>query len=181
MIEIEFVVELSNNNLGRVAFYGITPRYYLWRFALFIYGDDMSKHGHSILGKVTKTYTVWVEMKGRCNNPKNKSYKDYGGRGIKVCQRWDDFRNFLTDMGERPDGLMIDRINNDGNYEPGNCQWTDITTSNRNTRRVKLSMKKANKIRRLYSIGIPELQIAKMFNVHRRTVNNIKNNINWKI
>ena len=72
----------------------------------------------------TPTYGVWSGMVGRCTNPNFKQWKDYGGRGIKVCERWMDFRNFLLDMGEKPEGKLIDRWpNNDGNYEPGNCRW----------------------------------------------------------
>ncbi|WP_239700372.1 hypothetical protein [Mammaliicoccus sp. D-M17] len=79
-----------------------------------------NKHGKSN----TAEYRVWIGMKNRCNNPKHKQYKDYGGRGIKVCERWDDFSNFIEDMGERPTKKhQIDRTNNDGNYEPNNCEW----------------------------------------------------------
>lgn len=70
------------------------------------------------------THQSWNNMKRRCSDPKNNRWKYYGERGITVCERWQTFANFLQDMGEKPEGLTLDRINNDGNYEPGNCQWS---------------------------------------------------------
>jgi hypothetical protein len=67
----------------------------------------------------------WWQMRSRCNNPKDTNYKRYGGRGIKICERWQSFQNFLDDMGPRPSPQhSINRVNNNGNYEPGNCQWS---------------------------------------------------------
>jgi len=80
-------------------------------------------HGHSKIGKVSKVYMVWCDIKKRCNNKNNKDYKYYGGRGIKVCKRWSKFENFLRDMGEVPSGLTLDRINNDLGYFKKNCRW----------------------------------------------------------
>lgn len=71
----------------------------------------------------TRTYRTWKEMKGRCYRPTASQYKWYGGRGVSVCERWGDFARFLADMGERPPGKTLDRINPDGDYEPSNCRW----------------------------------------------------------
>lgn len=77
-------------------------------------------------------------MLARCDNPKNPAYPRYGGRGITVCDRWRTFEGFLADMGERPAGKSIERINNDGNYEPGNCRWATAKEQNLNTRSNRL-------------------------------------------
>lgn len=98
------------------------------------------KHGMSTDGKGgrTPTYTVWRTMRQRCNYPGHKSYNSYGGRGIKVCARWDEFTNFLEDMGERPPGMTLGRIDNDGNYEPSNCRWETLIQQANNRRGNRL-------------------------------------------
>jgi hypothetical protein len=90
-----------------------------------------NKHG----GTGTKLYGIWIAMRDRCENLNNPAYSYYGGRGIEVCDRWQEFQNFRGDMGKRPSLLhTVDRINNDGNYEPGNCRWVTRKIQQNNRR-----------------------------------------------
>lgn len=96
-------------------------------------------HGHSIKGFVTSEYRSWCAMRARCLKENHPSYKDYGGRGITVCQEWMDFEVFLKDMGRKPSPkYSIDRINNDGNYEPSNCRWATAKQQANNRKRNKV-------------------------------------------
>jgi len=97
------------------------------------------KHGHAI--NPTPTYQTWTGMFSRCNNLNDPAYVRYGKRGIKICDWWFSFENFLSDMGVRPKNLTLDRIDNDGNYEPGNCRWATAMEQAQNTsRNIKIEI-----------------------------------------
>lgn len=97
-------------------------------------GKGNSKH---------KLYNVWSVMKQRCHNSNSNSYRYYGARGIQVCERWrSSFANFLEDMGERPEGMTLDRINNDSNYCPENCRWATVEQNNVNRGKRKTGSNK---------------------------------------
>ncbi len=97
-------------------------------------------HGHT----GTPTHRSWKSMHERCNNPARPNYKYYGGRGIGVCERWKDYMNFYADMKERPSNRTLDRIDVDGNYEPGNCRWATHSEQQKNKRSRRKSPKNNN-------------------------------------
>ena len=109
-----------------------------------------------------KEYSIWAIMKNRCFNKNSKRYKDYGGRGVSVCDRWLDFNNFYEDMGKRPDGMSIDRINNDGNYEPLNCRWATPEQQANNKRKTKHFLYNGD------TLTIP--QFARKYNMSKQTI-----------
>jgi len=136
-------------------------------------------------GSYTRLYNTWAMMKQRCLNPNVKQFKNYGGRGIIICPEWTNdyiaFRDWSLSNGYK-EGLQINRINNDGNYEPSNCRWITNGENLRNTRHCKVTLDIANEIRGLYKSGnYSTRQLAKIFNLNSKsTIVFIINNKTWK-
>ena len=137
------------------------------------------KHGESR----TKLYHVYHDILQRCLNINDINYKNYGGRSIKVCNEWLEFisfRDWALKNGYKK-GLQIDRINNNGNYEPNNCRFVTSQINNQNQRTTKLSLEKANEIRELYKTDkYTRKQIAEIYNVDPGTIYRLINNKIWK-
>ena len=139
---------------------------------------DVEKHG--LAG--TPEYSSWSHIIQRCENKNNKRYSRYGGRGIIVCDRWrNSFIAFLEDMGKKPfNSAQIDRIDNDGNYEPGNCRWVTNAQNNRHTSLTKLTMQKVKEIRDKYKKGnISRKELALFYNISRGRICAVINNKAW--
>ncbi|SRR6266498_687224 len=115
-------------------------------------------------------YRIWSQMIQRCNNPNNKRYKNYGARGINVCPEWLVFKNFLKDMGKRPEGLTLDRINNDGNYEPSNCKWSTYKEQNNNKQDKSPSIITISLMRLRHTEGHSLRAVGRMFDMDYKTV-----------
>ena len=128
----------------------------------------------------TKEYKTWVDIIRRCTNENREQYKNYGGRGIKVCKSWlNNFESFINDVGFAPSKKhTIERIDNNSDYKPSNCIWATKTQQARNKRTTKLSLDQAIEIRQRSQFE-KEIDLANEYNVCRKTINNIKNNKIW--
>lgn len=128
------------------------------------------RHGHAReRGRRTKIYACWQNMTARCRNENHQSYPHYGGRGIKVCDRWLKFENFLEDMGEPRHDTSLDRINNDGNYEPSNCRWVtqkEQMNNRRGLRPMTFMGITRNKTQWCSFFGIGEWVLKKAIKLH---------------
>jgi len=156
--------------------------YFRWRK----YGDPgvsgrlrIKSEQHEMVG--TRVYKTWKGMRQRCNNPKNNMYRYYGGRGITVCEEWkNSFTAFYRDMGSLPSSKHgIDRIYNNGNYEPANCRWALPIENNRNRKGIKLSIEKAQEIRTLGNQGMSANEIARYLNINLSSIYNVLSGRMW--
>ena len=116
-------------------------------------------------------YHRWAGMIQRCSSEKDKQWKNYGGRGIKVCDRWRKFENFYADMGSCPEGFQLDRIDNDRGYEPSNCRWVDLSTQARNRRN--------NHVLTLHGISKTVAEWAEHTGIKYRTILSRVYKLNW--
>lgn len=128
---------------------------------------------------ISPTYRSWAMMKNRCLNPNAMDFAYYGGRGIRVCRSWLKFKNFLADMGSRPDGTTLDRKNNNKGYTPKNCRWATKQEQSRNRRDVKLSLFLATKIREEFFAGAWQSDLAEEFNLSVRSVAEVTRGASW--
>ncbi|WVQ00651.1 hypothetical protein [Synechococcus phage MC09] len=119
----------------------------------------------------TREYNSWAQMRSRCNNPNNPAYSNYGGRGVSVCEEWESFSQFLLDMGARPVNTSLDRIDNSGNYEPGNCRWASKTEQQRNRRVCVVTEEMRIEINKLHQTGsYSQRKLAELFGVSRGSI-----------
>lgn len=144
-------------------------------------GQFEIQHGDAI-GRKTVEYHSWCHMRARCYDPNNPKFKDYGDRGIIVCEKWlASYENFLEDMGRKPSRRhTLGRIHNDGNYEPSNCEWQLPTKQARNRRTNKLTLVEAREIRMLYNgRGYGQKELAQEFGVSQAMISEIVNFKSW--
>lgn len=157
---------------------------------LFTKGHKINlKHGHCSDGKTTSTYNTWTNMLNRCSRPNDVSFKWYGARGITVCKRWRKFENFLADMGERPKGFTLDRLDSDKGYSPKNCRWATQEEQRANQRQPKgeanshskLTWKDVNAIRELVRRKCPvtQVRLAEWFGVTQTAISRIILHQTW--
>ena len=143
--------------------------------------DRINSHGDAANDK-NSSYGCWHQMITRCENPNNRNYQYYGGRGIKVCERWrNSFKDFAVDMGERPSrGHTLDRIENNGNYEPGNVRWATSGEQSKNKRNVVVTIGLVREIKTRHKNGERTYLIAREYGLNYQTVSSIVNGQSWK-
>ena len=128
----------------------------------------------------TPTYRTWISMHTRCTDPANASFRHYGAKGVRVCERWNNFALFIADMGMRPEGKTIDRINNALGYEASNCRWATLLEQQRNRNGVKCDPNMAIYIRSQYKDGKAQRQLARDLGFNQSTIHSIIHLKTWK-
>jgi hypothetical protein len=152
------------------------------------------KHSHLFAGKTkscgcswtthnkskSNEYMIWDGMISRCYNKSHHAYNNYGGRGISVCDKWRKFEGFYEDMGDKPKGLTLERIDNSLGYNKDNCKWASMTEQSRNRRSTKLNETVVGEIKSLINKGIAQSKIAIQFNVSRGNIGHIAQGLTWR-
>lgn len=128
----------------------------------------------------TRVYTSWSNMRDRCNCKNHPKFARYGGRGIRVCERWNRFANFLEDMGERPAGTSLDRIDNNSDYTPENCRWATQPEQQRNRSTNKLTQPTVDRLLVRMASGEPVSALAREHNVSESLLYAIRAGEKWK-
>ena len=169
-------VEKQKNN-GLRDFSCGCARYELTSKSNAIHGDSNSNAEYYNL------WSTWRNMRDRCNRSTNQDYQYYGGKGIVVCNEWNDyleFKKWSILNGYTLNGkLQIDRIDSNKNYSPDNCRWVDAKTNQRNRDCIILNEEKANEIRTLIYSGLDDIEISKMYKVHKDTIRDIRTGRTW--
>lgn len=127
----------------------------------------------------TPTYRSWYCMLQRCTNPRDIGWPNYGGRGITVCPAWMSLEGFVRDMGTRPQGATLDRIDPNGNYEPSNCRWATVTEQNRNRTFNVITPEKLDAIKRDLLAGMTQRDAASKHGVSQSTVSRASRGVTW--
>lgn len=143
-----------------------------------------TKHGDSNKNaEYHPLFHIWAGMRGRCYTKSNQDYQYYGNKGISVCNEWNDYLEFkkwsILNGYKLNKNLQIDRKDGNKNYEPSNCRWVDAKTNQRNRDCIILNEEKANEIRTLISNGLDDIELSKMYKVHKDTIRDIRIGRTW--